>query len=89
MGLQVDSTWAVTCRSIVYRQLIGRGQQRRRHGGSERLVGFKILAVLTLMTNRTLVGRMTGASAGFSPLRLRPVQMMVVLIASFPRTRRR
>ena len=42
MALQVDSAWAVTCRSIVYRQLIGRGEHGRRHGGSERLGGFEI-----------------------------------------------
>jgi hypothetical protein len=29
-------------------------------------------AVLRLMTNSNLVGRMTGMSAGFSPLRIRP-----------------
>ena len=37
MGSQVDSTWAITCRSIVYRQLIGRGQQRRRQEYGRRL----------------------------------------------------
>jgi hypothetical protein len=31
------------------------------------------LAVLRLMTNSNLVGRATGRSAGFSPLRMRPV----------------
>src|SRR5215467_10210744 len=32
-----------------------------------------ILAVLRLITNSNLVGCMTGRSAGFSPLRIRPV----------------
>ena len=37
------------------------------------IVRPSVLAVLRLMTSSNLVGRMTGRSAGFSPLRIRPV----------------
>ena len=83
MALQVDSAWAVTCRSIVYRQLIGGGQQRRRHGGSERFGGFAI-------DKQLKPGRPHDRHLGrFLILENRASQLMVVLIASFPRTRRR
>ena len=42
----------------------------RRPGGKVRPNG---LAVLRLITNSNLVDRKTGRSAGFSPLRIRPV----------------
>src|SRR5262249_46525895 len=39
------------------------------------IVRLSSLAVLRLITNSSLVGCMTGRSAGFSPLRIRPVYM--------------
>jgi hypothetical protein len=51
---------------ISIRSLVGRGQQRFRHLDAQRLCGLEV------DNNSNLVGRNTGRSMGFSPLRIRP-----------------
>jgi len=56
-----------TTRSLDYR--IGHSEQLVRHSEAERA-----LVVFKLIINSYLVGACTGRSAGFSPLRIRPIR---------------